>query len=184
MYFLFGLGNPGQQYQKSRHNMGFMILDRIHSHFAGLAESTSDKFFAKIWKNPQVLLAEPQTFMNDSGQAVRAILDFYLKDAVRSAQPLDNVFVIFDDLDLEVGKYKLQFGRGPKVHNGVNSIYQHLGHDQFWHVRVGVDGRQGQRIIPPADYVLSGFSGEEKKVIDEVSEQIITDLLKKVQVSA
>jgi peptidyl-tRNA hydrolase, PTH1 family len=183
MHFLFGLGNPGQQYQKSRHNMGFMLLERLISQFSGLSESSADKFFAKIWKNQHVLLAEPQTFMNESGRSVRAILDFYAKEDVRSGAPLHNLFVLFDDLDLEVGKFKLQFGRGPKVHNGVNSIYQHLGHDQFWHVRVGIDGRQGQRLIPPADYVLSGFSPEEKTQIDAVSDQVVSELLKKVQSS-
>ncbi|GAG99434.1 unnamed protein product, partial [marine sediment metagenome] len=87
-------------------------------------------------------------------------------------------FVIHDDLDLELGTYKIQFGIGPKVHNGLLSIYESLGTDRFWHVRVGIDGRGGSRNISGSDYVLGKFSPKQKKIILEINNKIIADLKK------
>jgi PTH1 family peptidyl-tRNA hydrolase len=177
MKFFIGLGNPGDQYQKTRHNIGFFGVDMLAQ---VLTEKTgaihmkeSAKLSGEVGRLGNVVLLKPSTYMNDSGRAVQAVMRFYQKDA--ATQPnvkLENVFVIHDDLDIEVGKYKIQLGTGPKVHNGLSSIYQHLHTENFWHVRIGVDGRKGLRTVSPSDYVLSGFSPTEKVLIQNVLKEV------------
>lgn len=95
-------------------------------------------------------------------------------------QDFHALFVIYDDLDLEVGKYKIVFGSGPKVHNGVNDVIAKLGSDQFWHIRIGVDGRRGDRSVEPQEYVLSGFTQDEQLLIDKVVDSVSDLLTKKI----
>lgn len=185
MYFLFGLGNPGKEYAQTRHNAGFMIIDAIAEQLAqrqnGGSQTSADlfqeqkKFFALLYKTANAYLAKPQTYMNESGTSVRSLLEYYAQD--KSHIDLSGLYVIHDDLDIEVGSYKIQLGKGPKVHNGLGSIYQHLHSQQFWHVRIGVDGRQGSRTIPSQQYVLAPFTSEEQILFDQVKKDVVAQLL-------
>ena len=109
--------------------------------------------------------------MNESGKAVKYAA---LKHNVESK----DIFVVFDDLDIPVGKYKIQFGVGPKNHNGVNDIYKNLGTKDFWHIRIGVENR-GDKNISGEDYVLERFDGEEKQLIDIVFKEVASELRQK-----
>lgn len=168
MRLIVGLGNPGEKYKNTRHNAGFMLVDKMA---VGKKFSMSNKFEAEILEMDGILLAKPQTFMNDSGRSVRKIMDFYkLK--------LGQLTIIHDDLDLALGEKKIQTGIGPKVHNGVNSVEQYLGSKDFLRVRLGVDNRMNQMTeLSGADYVLENFGKEEVRVIEKVIEVTIAELL-------
>jgi PTH1 family peptidyl-tRNA hydrolase len=180
MQFIFGLGNPGEKYQLTRHNVGFMVVDKLAEALKTGLWKNEKNFQSEVSMNTAVLLAKPQTFMNDSGHAVRAILDYYDKEQVKKAESLPHVWVIHDDLDLEVGKYKIQLGTGPKIHNGLNSIYDHLHHKNFWHVRVGVDGRKGDRQIPSDRYVLAPFTNDEQVLFNQAMVEVLAELYQKL----
>jgi len=177
MKLFVGLGNPGIDYQKTRHNVGFMVVDLLQQKWKFPDFSFHKKFQADWSKSDKQVLLKPQTYMNNSGQAVRALLDFFsVSPAVLAEQSEDQLFVIHDDLDLKLGSFKIQFGKGPKVHNGLESLYQHLGTKDFWHVRVGVDDRQGDRSMPGRNYVLQPFTEDQRVVITKVIDQIATEL--------
>lgn len=170
MKLIVGLGNPGEKYSKNRHNVGFMVVDKI-AQTKEMTFEMSKKFNAEICQTKQFLLVKPQTFMNDSGQAIAKIANFYkLK--------YEDVYVIHDDLDIQLGIYKILFGRGPRVHNGLISVKQETGTDQFYNVRIGVDNREvkGNRGIPGVVYSLQDFRAEEREIIDEVIGKIVEEL--------
>ena len=160
MRLLVGLGNPGSRYAGNRHNIGFMAVDAIvrrHSfssireRFHGLsAEGTID--------GEKVLALAPQTFMNDSGRAVQAALQFF------KLQPSD-VIVIYDEIDLPLGKVKAKRAGGAGGHNGIRSIDAHIGQD-YWRIRLGV-GHPGQKELVKA-YVLMDFFKEEQTQVQAV----------------
>ena len=144
MKLIVGLGNPGKKYKNNRHNVGFMVVDELARHAPG-----------KPW-----ILFKPQKFMNRSGVEVKK----WLKK--RKGRTLPDLYVIHDDLDIELGKYKITFGKGPKVHNGLKSIYEQLGTKNFWHVRIGIDNRLTTGFKETGEeYVLQNFRPEEKKVV-------------------
>jgi PTH1 family peptidyl-tRNA hydrolase len=178
MKFIVGLGNPGKEYAKTRHNVGFMVADALvqHPQPEGTASFRSvPKLHLELAKfSSDILIAKPQTYMNDSGRAVRALLDFY---KVPASEWSDSLYVIHDDLDIQLGECKMQLGKGPKVHNGLLSIYSALGTQNFWHVRVGVDNRQGQRFQAGREYVLEGFTKEESQQLDQVIQEVSQRLL-------
>lgn len=128
---------------------------------------------AFLTQSAGVILGKPNTYMNNSGQAVRAVVDYF---SIKT----DDVFVIHDDLDLELGNYKLHFAKGPKEHNGLLSIYQHLGTQNFWHIRIGVDGRGGDRTIRPSDYVLQRFLSSEQVRLEAVINEVVRLLSVKI----
>lgn len=107
--------------------------------------------------------------MNESGLAVKSFLSFY---KVNLQLEKEQIYLLYDDLDIALGSYKIQYGRGPKVHNGLNSVVAHVQTDQFFHVRIGVDGRAGQRNIPARNYVLQSFSQDELQTVDHVCAEI------------
>ena len=168
MRLLVGLGNPGPRYAGNRHNIGFMAVDAIvrrHSfssireRFHGLtAEGTID--------GEKVLALAPQTFMNDSGRAVQAAMTFY------KLQPAD-IIVIYDEIDLPLGKVRVKRGGGAGGHNGIRSIDAHIGTD-YWRIRMGVD-HPGQKELVKA-YVLMDFFKEEhaqvQAMLDAVADAI------------
>ncbi len=169
MNIIVGLGNPGPRYARTRHNAGWMLLDTLaqkmkfpHTAWKTIASVRSD-----VLLTADCVLAKPQTFMNDSGDAVLALLKKHSYQTL-AKKTFHNLFIIYDDLDIPVGKYKIVFGSGPKVHNGVTDIVQKLSSDQFWHIRIGSDGRAGSREVDPQDYVLQGFSTNEQQLIDTV----------------
>lgn len=172
MKIIAGLGNPDQKYAHSRHNAGFIFVDylatRLHLKFQ--AEKKLQAALAKseiIYRgeSSDLLLIKPLTMMNNSGQALRAVLDYYYPDALEEES--NHLIVAHDDLDLELGEFKLQRGKGPKIHNGLQSVYQHLGMKNFWHLRLGVDSRQGLRNQPSAAYVLQKMSAAEERQLQQ-----------------
>ncbi len=156
MKIIVGLGNPGRKYERTRHNAGFLAIDRIA---AGLAVSVSqEKHHALIARSrigdEAVLLVKPQTYMNDSGRAVGAIVS----DAYASASDL---IVLHDELDLPLGAVRVKVGGGHGGHNGLRSIIELLGSAEFIRIRIGI-GRPGPG-LDAADYVLSPFLSEERE---------------------
>jgi len=168
MKFIVGLGNPGDKYKHTRHNIGFKVVDQMagDQKWNKSNRGKLEYFWLELGEEKAELI-KPQTFMNKSGLALA-----YLKKKHHQLTE-KNLFVIHDDLDLELGSFKFQFGKGPKQHNGLTSIYQYLGTDQFWHVRIGVDGRLGDRSVPSDKYVLSSFSPDERLIIEPVINQVI-----------
>lgn len=174
MKIIVGLGNPGDQYRFTRHNVGFMVVEALAQKL-GATFNFDKKYQAEVARvGSDVWLVKPQTFMNASGQAVRSLVHFYKLD--QTPEYTHELWVIHDDLDLELGRYKVQLGTGPKIHNGLLSLYQELGTPDFWHVRVGVDGRAGDRRLSGQDYVLQPFMGEEKSRLDQVVSEVVNRL--------
>jgi len=159
LWLLVGLGNPGIRYARTRHNIGFMVLDR-------LAESLDLSYREKIdyrtcngsISGHKVALLEPLTFMNRSGSAVRKVLSKY------TVVP-EHIIVIHDDLDLDTGKLKIRKKGSSGGHKGVESVIQNLGNQDFIRVKIGI-GRDP--LIPTEDYVLSRFRKEEQALIKDV----------------
>jgi PTH1 family peptidyl-tRNA hydrolase len=164
MKLIIGLGNPGQKYNNTRHNVGFEILDLLSKDF-----KFEKKFHAEIAKNGELLLAKPQTFMNLSGSAVQAIMTFY------KITP-DNLTVIHDDLDINIGEYKIQTNRSSAGHNGVQSIIDTLGTKDFHRIRVGIKSEKANPNIPVENFVLNKFSKEEEKIIEGVKKEVVTQI--------
>jgi PTH1 family peptidyl-tRNA hydrolase len=174
MVFIVGLGNPGPEYIQTRHNAGWLLLDKVAAAFEAPSFSFQKKFQAEVSKVGGLVFIKPQTYMNNSGQAVRSVLDFYNQPITQPG--LKDLIVFHDDLDLELGSYKLQLGTGPKVHNGLGSVYQHLGSQDFWHLRIGVDNRAGDRSMPGSSYVLKTLTADELKLMLDQVPAIIRQL--------
>jgi len=161
VYIVVGLGNPGKEYAATRHNIGFIFLDYLADKYRFTFKGT--KWQAETvkdlsWGYP-VLFVKPQTYMNLSGAAVRAIADFYQVDSSR-------IIVIHDDLDLPLGRTKIMINRGSGGHNGIRSLIDHLGGNDFVRIRIGI-GRP-DNLERVSDFVLSRFGQEEaEKVMEE-----------------
>lgn len=154
MKLFVGLGNPGTQYARTRHNIGFMAIDQF-------ADKHSFRSFQNKGKGllsegnvggVKVLLLKPMTYMNLSGESVRAIVDFYKLD-------VKDMIVLYDDLDTEFGKIRLRYQGSSGGHNGIKSIIQHMGTQTFDRIRMGISRPMPGKDI--ADYVLSPFNKEE-----------------------
>jgi peptidyl-tRNA hydrolase len=172
---IVGLGNIGEKYKSTRHNVGFEVADSLLTKVDGNAEWKEEKKFKALVYRPKangLLIAKPTTFMNSSGEAVAALSTFY------KIKPVD-LYVVHDDLDIKLGSYKIQLGVGPKVHGGLNSIYEKLGTKDFWHVRVGVDNRNPENRINGDDYVMGKFEEGEKEIRDKVIESVVKDIIEK-----
>jgi PTH1 family peptidyl-tRNA hydrolase len=168
MKLVVGLGNPGEKYVGTRHNVGFVVVDELRRGLDADEFGDNKKFLAEVTRVGEVILARPDTFMNKSGEAVSKLVRFYKIE-------MDDLWVIHDDLDIRLGEYKIQKGVGPKVHNGVNDIEERLGTTDFWRVRVGVDSRVG-REVSGEEYVLGKFFGEEVKKIEKVVGSVVAEL--------
>lgn len=176
MYLIAGLGNPGDKYDKTRHNTGFMVLDELARELRSEKWDMSKKYNSYlVVENSDLILAKPQTFMNESGKALSAISNFF-------KIPADDIYVIHDDLDIRFGEYKIQKGVGPKVHYGVQSIEESLGTKEFWRVRIGVDNRDPENRTPGETYVLQGFSLDELLKLKAVTDSVIKELLNDLKV--
>lgn len=163
MKCIVGLGNPGKKYDGTRHNIGFAVIDELtERHGIKLDQSKFKGHFAvETLFNEKIVLLKPQTFMNLSGESLRPLMDFY------KIVPED-VLVIFDDLDLPVGKIRLRQKGGHGGHNGIRSIIDHLGTKDFKRIRIGV-GRPTNS-MPIVNYVLSPFTREQ---LEDVQTTII-----------
>ncbi len=152
MKIIVGLGNPGNQYKKYRHNTGFILLDKLAEE-RGLKWKKSSRFESEIAECGDFILVKPQTFMNNSGDAVSKLFNFY------KISP-DDLIVVHDDVDLKFGTVKKQKGKNPAGHHGVEDIIEKVGTKEFWRLRVGI-GKPENKNIPVDKWVLQDFSDEE-----------------------
>ena len=169
---MVGLGNRKKKSPPPRHNTGFLVIDKLLAD-SGAETKFDKKANAEVAKatidKKRVLLVKPLTYMNNSGIAVRALLDFY------KLKP-ENLIVIHDDKDIPLGETRVQTDRGPAGHNGVKSIIKHLGTKNFMRIRVGVAPGNQNNIKDAANFVLGKFTAEEKKKLKKVSENIAKEL--------
>jgi PTH1 family peptidyl-tRNA hydrolase len=159
-YILLCLGNPGDQYENTRHNVGFLVADEIAQRQNAPIQKLKFKALTNILtiSGEKVLVMKPVTYMNLSGEAVRPAADFY-------KIPPEKILVVSDDTALPVGKLRIRKGGSAGGHNGLKNIIQQLGTDQFPRIRVGV-GEKPHPDYDLADWVLGKFQGEDKKAID------------------
>jgi PTH1 family peptidyl-tRNA hydrolase len=160
MKIIVGLGNPGAKYAGTRHNVGFSVIDELAEKYnISLTEKKHKAIFGKgIIEGEKVILAMPQTFMNLSGESVRELTDYY------KCEP-EEVIVVYDDIDLAVGKLRIREKGSAGGHNGMKNIVQHLGSQNFVRVRVGVGEKPKNMDL--ADYVLSRFGKDDLPYIRE-----------------
>lgn len=160
MKIIIGLGNPGKQYEQTRHNAGFMVIDRLSSQLGIPLDQSKFKGLYGIgfYKGEKVLLLKPLTYMNLSGESIRAVINYYQIE-------LENMLVIYDDLDLPVGKIRLRQKGSAGGHNGIKSTIAQLGTQEFNRIRIGIDRPQQGMNIP--DYVLGKFREQEQASITE-----------------
>lgn len=159
---IVGLGNPGAEYVRTRHNAGFLVVERLAERWRA-GWTAEKKFQARLARSDRgerrVLLCEPQTFMNSSGEAVAAVLDYY--QVARAA-----LLVVVDDADLPLGELRLRPSGSPGGHHGLESIEQHLGSRDYARLRVGIGRKSGAREI--TGHVLGRFDSTESALIDKV----------------
>jgi peptidyl-tRNA hydrolase, PTH1 family len=166
-YLLVGLGNPGREYRETRHNVGFMVIDKVCK-TAGIGLSrVQSKAIIGVgqFAGRRLVLAKPQTFMNLSGQAVAALVRFY-------KVPLEQILIAHDDLDLELGTLRLRPSGGSAGQKGIASTIQQLGTQEFGRLRIGIGRPPGQ--MDPSAYVLRPFSNSEQKLADQVLERAVS----------
>ena len=164
MLLLVGLGNPGSNYTNTRHNIGFKIIDAINLHFKLSKQKPKFKGLLTTGNidSKKIYAIKPLTFMNNSGTAIKELIDYFKIDA-------KNVFVFHDDLDIDFGKIKAKFGGSSAGHNGVESIDKFIGKD-YSRVRIGIGKPKGNMEI--ADYVLQNFDEDELLGIEKISKDI------------
>jgi len=184
MKLIVGLGNPGEKYEQTRHNVGFVALDHLLEDYTTLKrtfwekESDTKSLIKRLTiEGEDVLLAKPQTFMNNSGEAVGRLMAKY-KIAT------EDVYIIYDDLDLPLGKLRIRFGGAAGGHKGVESILAHVKSDKFLRIRLGIgrpirmeDRRQKQKINHSVeDYVIAPFTSSEKSKVRTMINQTTKSL--------
>lgn len=165
MYIIVGLGNPGKEYDKTRHNIGFATIDKIaEKEDIDVCEKKHKAIIGKGYIDGQkVILAKPQTFMNLSGESVRQLIDYYKVDEK------SELIVISDDISLDVGHIRVRKKGSAGGHNGLKNIIAHLGHDTFVRIKIGVGEKPKGYDL--ADYVLGHFSMDEQMTMDEAAER-------------
>lgn len=160
MKLVVGLGNPLQQYAKTRHNAGFWVVDEVARRLG--VSCTKAKWSARVAEtrvgSERVILCKPQTFMNNSGESIRAVFDFF-----RELEPAD-MMAVHDDMDLPVGELRLRLQGSAGGHNGVRSLIAHVGSEQFARVRLGIGRPPNKDAV--ISYVLSPFTGPERETMD------------------
>ena len=158
MKLIVGLGNYGKEYEHTRHNVGFDTVDLLAD---SLGESIDKSGFHSLYKkvkymDEDLLLVKPQTYMNNSGIAVKEIADYFKID-------LEDIVVIHDEMDILPGHLKFKMGGKSAGHNGIKSITEHLGSDKYLHIKIGI-GKPEYNVI---DFVLGKYKGEEKDLIEK-----------------
>ena len=165
MHLIVGLGNPGAEYAKTRHNAGFLLVEKLAAQWK-TNWANERKFMARVAKaersGKKVLLCEPQTFMNLSGEAVGSVINFY-------QVPLGNVLVAVDDADLPFGEIRLRPGGGTGGHHGLESLTQHLGSKEYARLRIGIGRKDDARQI--TNYVLGKFDSSENEMLEKILER-------------
>lgn len=156
MKMLVGLGNPGSKYERTRHNVGFMVIDELaRRHGIDVSRSEKDALTGRgLVDGHSVMLVKPQTFMNLSGRAVSRLFHYYMED-------LDDLLVVYDEIDLDLGRLRIRTNGSPGTHNGMKSIVRDLATSDFPRLRFGVRGETYSKTRDLAGYVLERFSEEE-----------------------
>ncbi|MDS0525308.1 aminoacyl-tRNA hydrolase [Clostridium sp. SHJSY1] len=165
MFLIVGLGNPGREYENTRHNIGFDAIDVIAKRYN--IEVSRIKFKGVYGEgfigSEKVMLLKPTTYMNLSGESVREVMDFYKLSK-------EQVLVIYDDISLEVGRLRIREKGSAGGHNGIKSIISHLGTDVFSRIKIGVGQPDGNLV----NHVLGNFSKEDRKYLDEVLSAVVS----------
>ncbi len=161
MYIIAGLGNPTAQYQGTRHNVGFDVIDKLADRYNISVEGRKSRAFVGkgIIEGQKVLLVKPQTFMNLSGESIRGLVDYYKID------PETELLVIYDDISLDVGQLRIRKKGSAGGHNGIKNIIAHLDSQVFARIKVGVGEKPKGYDL--ADYVLGHFSKAEREKMEE-----------------
>lgn len=169
-FLIVGLGNPGREYRETRHNVGFMLLDRLAVKLDARFSRLQSRALVAIAlaDGRKVILAKPQTFMNLSGQSVQGLVHFY-------KLPLTSLLVVHDDIDLPLGVIRIRPDGGSAGQKGMASIIERLGTDEFARLRLGIGRPPGQMQAP--DYVLQQFSDAEMKIISETLNRAVDAVL-------
>jgi len=162
VYLIAGLGNPGDKYAKTRHNVGFMVIDEITKNLQ-TTNINNQNFKSVVKKYSTNLYSKPQTYMNNSGESILNIVEYY--NIVN-----ENIIIVHDDLDLPFGTVKFKLGGGHGGHNGLRSIDSHIGKD-YIRVRVGIGKPENKKDV--ADFVLSNFSLEEFDKLNDIKQHCI-----------
>jgi PTH1 family peptidyl-tRNA hydrolase len=164
MILIVGLGNPGIKYKKTRHNIGFRVLDKFQKENDFPDFEFSKKFNALISKKntgkEKIILSKPETFMNNSGQTVKKLTTYY-------SIPFINLIIIHDDIDLLLGKMRISKNRGSAGHKGVESIIKELGSKNFARLRIGIRN-QKSKVENSEKFVLKNFTKEEEKIVEKI----------------
>ena len=160
-YLLIGLGNPGREYRDTRHNFGFMLIDRliVRLNARGMKVQSKAIITTATYEDRKLILAKPQTYMNLSGQSAQGLLNFY-------KLPVENMIIAHDDLDIPFGTIRIRPKGGPGGQGGMASTIEQLGTKDFPRLRMGIGRPPGR--MDPAAYVLQDFSREEMKVLSEI----------------
>lgn len=173
MKLIIGLGNPGKKYESTRHNIGFLVIDQLKNELTAPDFKLNKKFQAEISEiniyKEKIILAKPQTFMNESGKAVKLLKNFY-------KIPIKKIIIIRDDIDMEFGKYREKQNSSSGGHNGINSIIENLGSQKFLQIKIGVRNN-GIEKMDPADFVLQNFNPEGKENL----KKLLPQWLKKIK---
>ncbi len=169
MKIIFGLGNPGKKYEDTRHNAGFMVLDKFaYNHNVDINKAKFNSLLAETNINGEkTILVKPMTFMNNSGQAVSEVLNFYKPD-------LEDIIVVVDDIEIDLGMLRIRAKNGKGTHNGLKSIFNHLKTDDYAKMKIGVG--KFKRDMDLADYVLARPSKEEDNIIDDLIDRAVEAL--------
>lgn len=160
MYIIAGLGNPTKEYDKTRHNVGFSVIDVLADRYnIDVSERKHRAYCGRgAIEGQKVVLMKPQTFMNLSGESIRSAVDFYKVDP-------EDIIVIYDDVSLEPGQLRIRLKGSAGGHNGIKNIIAHLGTQEFPRIKVGVGAKPPRMDL--ADYVLSRFSKGEQALMDD-----------------
>lgn len=169
MKIIIGLGNPGRQYEDTRHNAGFMVVDKFaDKHGVDISKARFNALLGEVFVNGEkVVLVKPMTYMNNSGQAVGEVLNFYKPD-------LEDIIVVVDDIEIELGMLRIRAKNGKGTHNGLKSIYGHLKTDDYAKMKLGVG--KFKRDMDLADFVLARPSKEDDEIIDDLIDRAVEAL--------
>lgn len=161
MKLIVGLGNPGKEYENTRHNVGFLAIDKwVMKHSASFDKNKFDGSYTTFYiDSEKVMVLKPLKYMNLSGEVIKKFISYF---------DIDDILVIHDDKDIELGKFKIRYDGSSAGHNGIKNIIMHLGTEKFNRIRIGLSKNNTEL----KDFVLGKFSSEEQKIIDEVCDKV------------
>lgn len=173
MKLIVGLGNPGREYNRTRHNIGFMCIDKIAEYFNVKFDSNKFKgLYTQLnYKGEKIILLKPEKYMNLSGEVIRDFVNFFKIN-------VEDILIISDDLDTQVGTYRLRYKGSSGGHNGLKNIEQHLSTKEYKRIKIGISNNKN---IDTKDYVLGKFTMEEMELLNPIIDKmpnIIEDYLK------